>query len=160
MHAVVVRVNIADFEASRKDLREKVVPRVSQAPGFVAGYWTRSDDGRGGLSMIICPPEVVSEVRPSTPEERPVRPGVAEVVEGHEGHELEQHDRVESNAKDSAGEERAGKEAENYAQEQVVLVGASHRHRWRQRSSGEYGDRAFRSGARVDAARDHHYRRH
>jgi heme-degrading monooxygenase HmoA len=53
MHAVVVRVNIADFEASRKDLREKVVPRVSQAPGFVAGYWTRSDDGRGGLSMII-----------------------------------------------------------------------------------------------------------
>jgi hypothetical protein len=27
------------------------VPRVSQAPGFVTGYWTRKDDT--GLSMII-----------------------------------------------------------------------------------------------------------
>jgi hypothetical protein len=27
-------------------LRERVVPGVSQAPGFVAGYWTRKE-GRG-----------------------------------------------------------------------------------------------------------------
>jgi hypothetical protein len=53
MHAVVVRVNIGDVEASRKDLRERVVPGASQAPGFVAGYWTRSDDGSNGLSMIV-----------------------------------------------------------------------------------------------------------
>jgi hypothetical protein len=30
-----------------------VIPRVSQAPGFVAGYWTRSDDGHNGVSMIV-----------------------------------------------------------------------------------------------------------
>jgi hypothetical protein len=53
MHAVVVRVTIGDFETARKGLREEIVPRASQAPGFVAGYWTRSDDGGNGLSMVL-----------------------------------------------------------------------------------------------------------
>ena len=52
MHAVVVRVNISDMEAGEKLLHEEVVPAVSQAPGFVAGYWTRSDDGSNGISLI------------------------------------------------------------------------------------------------------------
>ena len=47
--AMVVTVN--DPEASEAVLREEVVPQVSQAPGFVAGYWTREDNN--GLSMII-----------------------------------------------------------------------------------------------------------
>jgi hypothetical protein len=51
MHAVVVRVTINDPEASEVVLREEVVPQVSQAPGFVAGYWTREDNS--GLSMIV-----------------------------------------------------------------------------------------------------------
>ena len=45
MHAVLVKVSINDRESSQKELQETVVPRVSQLPGFVAGYWTRSDDG-------------------------------------------------------------------------------------------------------------------
>jgi hypothetical protein len=53
MHAVVVKVNIDDFEKGRGFLTEQVVPRVSQAPGFVAGYWTVDDDNSTGLSMII-----------------------------------------------------------------------------------------------------------
>ena len=53
MHAVVVRVTINDFETARKDLEEQVVPRVKQAPGFVAGYWTRSADGSNGRAMIV-----------------------------------------------------------------------------------------------------------
>jgi heme-degrading monooxygenase HmoA len=53
MHAVVVRVSIGDAEIAEKGLREKVVPAVSSAPGFVAGYWTRSDDGSNGLSMLV-----------------------------------------------------------------------------------------------------------
>ncbi len=53
MHAVVVRVSISDVETAQKGLEEVVVPRVSQAPGFVAGYWTRSDDGRNGQSMLV-----------------------------------------------------------------------------------------------------------
>jgi heme-degrading monooxygenase HmoA len=51
MHAVVVRVTINDPEGSEAVLREQVVPRVSQAPGFVAAYWTRKDNG--GLSMSV-----------------------------------------------------------------------------------------------------------
>jgi heme-degrading monooxygenase HmoA len=51
MHAVVVSVTINDEESSRNALQEQVVPAVSQAPGFVAGYWTRK--GNSGLSMTI-----------------------------------------------------------------------------------------------------------
>jgi hypothetical protein len=60
MHAVVVNLTITDPEAAERALHEQLVPRVSQAPGFVTGYWTRRDntalfdvhvrDGRG------CPP--------------------------------------------------------------------------------------------------------
>lgn len=53
MHAVVVRVSIGDPEKAQEGLREQVIPRVKSAPGFVAGYWTRSDDGRNGLSMVV-----------------------------------------------------------------------------------------------------------
>ena len=51
MHAVVVNVTISDQEAPETMLREQVVPQVSQAPGFVAGYWTRK--GNDGLSMSV-----------------------------------------------------------------------------------------------------------
>lgn len=51
MHAVVVKVRINDQEAAESHLREQVVPGASQAPGFIAGYWTRKDNS--GLSMIV-----------------------------------------------------------------------------------------------------------
>jgi len=51
VHAIVVRVTIKDDAAAMPVLREQVVPRVSQAPGFVAGYWTRKNDT--GLSMLV-----------------------------------------------------------------------------------------------------------
>ena len=51
MHAVVVKVRINDLEAADSHLRGQVVPAISQAPGFVAGYWTRKDDT--GLSMVV-----------------------------------------------------------------------------------------------------------
>ncbi len=53
MHAVVVRVTINDFETARPMLENEVVPRVSSAPGFVAGYWTRSQDCGNGLATIV-----------------------------------------------------------------------------------------------------------
>jgi hypothetical protein len=52
VHAVVVKVTINDREAAEKRLREETLPRVSQLPGVVAGYWTRSD-GPNGLSMVV-----------------------------------------------------------------------------------------------------------
>jgi hypothetical protein len=51
MHAVVIRVRINNREDAEQRLREEVVPRVSSAPGFQAGYWT--GDGDSGLSMVI-----------------------------------------------------------------------------------------------------------
>jgi len=51
VHAVVVKVKINDSEAADSHLRDRVVPGISQAPGFVAGYWTRKDNT--GLSMVI-----------------------------------------------------------------------------------------------------------
>lgn len=51
MHAVVVKVTISDMEGSVDALRSQVVPRISDAPGFVAAYWTRKDNT--GLSMSI-----------------------------------------------------------------------------------------------------------
>ena len=55
MHAVVVRVTINDREGAQRGLDQDVVPRVSQAPGFQAGYWTWKDNT--GLSMIILDSE-------------------------------------------------------------------------------------------------------
>ena len=51
MHAVVVRVKVANSERAQQRLREEVVPQVSSAPGFQAGYWTR--EGDSGLSMVV-----------------------------------------------------------------------------------------------------------
>jgi hypothetical protein len=51
MHAVVVTVSLSDIEAATRSLNEEVVPQVSQAPGFVTGYWTRKDDS--GIAMVI-----------------------------------------------------------------------------------------------------------
>jgi hypothetical protein len=54
MHAVVVRVALSDDDsASLEQLREQVVPRVSQAPGFVAGYWVRLEGEKTGTSVIV-----------------------------------------------------------------------------------------------------------
>ena len=52
MHAVVVQVTIKDDTgAAESYLREQVVPGVSQAPGFVAGYWTRQESR--GVGMVV-----------------------------------------------------------------------------------------------------------
>jgi hypothetical protein len=53
MHAVVVRATIGEPEIAQKGLHEQVVPRVSNAPGLVAAYWTWSDDKTNGVSMIV-----------------------------------------------------------------------------------------------------------
>ena len=53
MHAVVVRDSISDVETAQRGSEEIVVPRVKQAPSFVAGYWTRSGDGSNGQAMMV-----------------------------------------------------------------------------------------------------------
>jgi hypothetical protein len=55
MFAVVVHVRIApgQVDSSREELKNQVIPRVRQAPGFVKGYWTASADGTNGDSMVV-----------------------------------------------------------------------------------------------------------
>ena len=52
MHAVVLTVKVGNVEEARPELLERVVPSVSQAPGFVAGYWLEPKDGHG-LSVVV-----------------------------------------------------------------------------------------------------------
>lgn len=71
MHAVVVKVRISDQATAEGALREQVVPRVSQAPGFVTGYWTRKDNT--GLSIVVFESEeaanaVSEQVKSMAPE--------------------------------------------------------------------------------------------
>jgi hypothetical protein len=52
MHAVMFRVKIHDRERAEAFLKEQIVPGVSQAPGFVAGYWANVG-GNQGTSMVV-----------------------------------------------------------------------------------------------------------
>ena len=44
------------FDRGREMLTDRIVPAISQAPGFIAGYWTRSEDNRG-VSLIAVESE-------------------------------------------------------------------------------------------------------
>ena len=63
MHALVVRVTIHNVDRTREVLSSQVVPQVSGAPGFQAGYWTWGTGGgeTNGLSMIIFDSEPNAE---------------------------------------------------------------------------------------------------
>ena len=52
MHAVVTNVTVHEEEAAQAMLRDEVVPRISQAPGFVNGYWTRKDDRGTSIALF------------------------------------------------------------------------------------------------------------
>jgi ABC-type transport system substrate-binding protein len=53
MHAVVTRSTIHDIEAARKLLKEQGVPRISQAPGFVAAQFVRLDESTGTAMLTF-----------------------------------------------------------------------------------------------------------
>ena len=59
----VVKVSISDTARVRRRgcARQLSRARLGRAPGFVAGYWTRSDDGSNGHSMLVFESEVAAE---------------------------------------------------------------------------------------------------
>lgn len=70
MHAVVVSVTVSDGQAATTYLRDEVVPRVSQAPGFVAGYWVRLEGGDQGRATMVFESEdqaraIVDRIQPA-----------------------------------------------------------------------------------------------
>jgi hypothetical protein len=74
MHAVIVSVTVRDGEAATEHLRNVIVPRVKQAPGFVAGYWVRIEGGDKGRGTIILESE---EAARAVAEQVTVDPGDA-----------------------------------------------------------------------------------
>jgi hypothetical protein len=60
MYAVVGRSTIQDFDQARKFLREEAIPRLSQMPGFVTGYWVRLGE-TSGASMIVFETEEAAQ---------------------------------------------------------------------------------------------------
>jgi hypothetical protein len=53
MYAVVVNVSISDVELAQGELREQVVPMVSQVPGFVSGVWMEYGEGKGHSVVVF-----------------------------------------------------------------------------------------------------------
>ncbi|HET9012226.1 MAG TPA: hypothetical protein VFN38_10460 [Gemmatimonadaceae bacterium] len=67
MHAVVVDVSISDVEEAQRELRERVVPAVSQAPGFVSGVWLRPGEGKGHSVVVFETEEAANEMAERVP---------------------------------------------------------------------------------------------
>ena len=53
MHAVYVTVQVNNYDEARKTLNERVVPMVSQQPGFVTGVWLAPEDGKGNSIAVF-----------------------------------------------------------------------------------------------------------
>ncbi len=53
MYAVVVDVSITDVAEAQRELRERVVPMVTQLPGFVSGVWMEDGDGKGHSVVVV-----------------------------------------------------------------------------------------------------------
>ena len=53
MHVAVVSVTINNPEEAVNYLKSDIVPRVSQAPGFVAGYWYGDGQTKGQATIVF-----------------------------------------------------------------------------------------------------------
>jgi hypothetical protein len=71
MHAVIVGVTIKDAEEATTYLRNEIVPRVKQAPGFVAGHWVRIAGGDQGRGTIVFESESAAQAVASQITEAP-----------------------------------------------------------------------------------------
>lgn len=74
MNAVIVSVTINDADEATNTLRNEIVPRVSQAPGFVAGYWVSMENRTKGRGTIIVESEdaaqgIADQIRNQPPDD-------------------------------------------------------------------------------------------
>ena len=53
MHAIVGRSTVHDKEKGRNFLKEQAIPRLTQTPGFVGGYWVALDDNTGASIVVF-----------------------------------------------------------------------------------------------------------
>jgi hypothetical protein len=69
MHAVVINVKFTDFQAAKDEL-SRLVPMVSGAPGFVAGYWVALSE-ESGTSIVVFESEDSAETLAAMAEAAP-----------------------------------------------------------------------------------------
>lgn len=67
MHALVFRVTIHRQTEADRLLHEQMVPGMSNAPGFVAGYWVQSGEDKGTSVIVFESEEAVRRVAESSP---------------------------------------------------------------------------------------------
>ena len=60
MHTIVARSTLHDAEKGRTFLREQGIPRLRQAPGFVAAQWVKLDENTG-TSMVTFETEEAAQ---------------------------------------------------------------------------------------------------
>jgi hypothetical protein len=70
MHAAVTNVTVNDATTGTARLRDEIVPLVSAAPGFVAGYWVRLP-GNKGTSIVVFESEGAAQAMVNTIRDRP-----------------------------------------------------------------------------------------
>ncbi len=68
MHAALIRASVPGgvTDERLKDLREQIIPTVSSAPGFVAGYWTAVVDDKG-FAFVVFNDESSAKAAAPTP---------------------------------------------------------------------------------------------
>jgi hypothetical protein len=52
MHVALVNVTLNDPDKAVEYLRSDIIPRVTQAPGFVAGYWYGDGQTKGAATIV------------------------------------------------------------------------------------------------------------
>ncbi len=67
MHAMVFRITIHDRPVADKLLQEQFVPTMSQASGFVAGYWVQTGENGGTSVIVFDSEEAVRRVADNAP---------------------------------------------------------------------------------------------
>ena len=75
MHAVVADVTVHDFGPALESLKERVVPMVTQSPGFVSGVWLAPADGKGH-SVVVFQSEEDAQRMVAGLRANPVNPAV------------------------------------------------------------------------------------
>jgi hypothetical protein len=64
---MVFQVKIHDQEEAKRILDEQIVPGVSRAPGFVAGYWVETAEDAGTSVVVFESEEAVNRAAASGP---------------------------------------------------------------------------------------------
>jgi hypothetical protein len=84
--AVVLTVDISDIDAANTFLQDTGIPGAKSAPGFVSAIWTRDQENRRGLTLLVFDTRehaeaLAEQARSAMQQDSPVRVVAAEVLD-------------------------------------------------------------------------------